>query len=315
MIGFSDRDLQQDTSLWVNRIHPRDRRLFSTAWKKLQEGEKMVSCDYRFTPNKGEKVIWLRDTSVSYRKPHGGIEGVASVYTDISDLKLHRQKSQVANVGEIMRALIHEIQNSLQVINTGVDLLRLDPSASMDSHSAISQTTINGIERTNKAIQELREYFFPPKYQFSTENPGIVLDKVVHQMEKELGHQGVQLRMVRHSSLPLLRLDLKQFRSALVRVMEFSRALLPRGGELQIEAGLREISDKRYVELKVTSSSTTSLEVEEKEVFQPFLCVNKYQVGLGIALARQILRSHGGKIFFRKENPKRGFFTILLEAC
>jgi K+-sensing histidine kinase KdpD len=96
--------------------------------------------------------------------------------------------------------------------------------------------------------------------------------------------------------------------------MEFSRALLPKGGELEIEAGLQEIGGERYVVLKVASSSATSLEVEEKDAFRPFLRVNNHQVGLGITLAHQILRRHQGNILFRKENPQRGLFTILLKV-
>jgi signal transduction histidine kinase len=112
----------------------------------------------------------------------------------------------------------------------------------------------------------------------------------------------------------MVRIDSKQFRSALERVLEFSRALLPQGGELEVEVGLREIDGQRYVELQVASSSATSLQVEEKDVFRPFLRVNNFQVGLGIALAHQILRRHHGKIFFQKENPHRGLFTILLRV-
>ena len=98
----------------------------------------------------------------------------------------------------------------------------------------------------------------------------------------------------------------------LKRVVEFSLALLPHGGVMEISSGRRKIRDRQYIELKVASSSDTSLGLEERDVFQPFLQVNGYQVGLGIELAQQILRRHQGKIFFKKQTPQRGQFTILL---
>lgn len=313
LVGFSGHDFRDDPSLWMSRIHPRDRGLFSTAWKRLQGGEKMVSCDYRFSPNKDEKEIWLRDVSVACKNPQGEIEGIASTYTDISDLKVRHSKSQeeerAENMVGIVDGLVHEIQNNLHVISMGLDLLRLARTAPQDCGAVV-----NGIERTNKSLKELREYFFPPKSQFSTENPAIILEDVVRHMERELNRQGVRLRVIRRAPLPLVRLDLTQFRSALERVMEFSRALLPQGGELEVEAGLQEIGGQQYVELKVASSSATSLDVEEKDVFRPFLRVNNHQVGLGIALAHQILVRHHGNIFFQKENPQRGLFTILLNV-
>jgi nitrogen-specific signal transduction histidine kinase len=107
---------------------------------------------------------------------------------------------------------------------------------------------------------------------------------------------------------------LRQFRAALERVIEFSRLLLVQGGELEVEARLREIRRQRYLELQVITTSANSLKVDEKDVFRPFLRVNGHQVGLGMALAHQILRRHDGQILFQKETPQRGVFTILLSA-
>lgn len=313
LTGFSGQEFREDSSLWMSRINPRDRSLVLTAWKKLQGGEKLVSCDYRFSPKKEAKEIWLRNVSVPYQNPQGGVEGIASTYTDISDLKVRRHRGQEGERGEdvvgIIDGLVHEIQNNLQMISMGLDLLRLSRTAPQDCGAVV-----RGIERTSKSLKELREYFLPPESEFSTENPAIILEEVVGQMERELHRQGVRLRMVRPGPLPLVQLDLKQFRSALERVMEFSCALLPKGGELKIEAGLQEIGSERYVELKVASSSATFLEVEEKDVFRPFLRLNNHQVGLGITLAHQILRRHQGNILFQKKNPQRGLFTILLKV-
>jgi len=313
LTGFSAQDFHKDPSLWMNRIHVEDRDLVSYAWKKLRNGEKMVSCDYRFFPNGDKKEIWLRDVSVSYQNPHGDIEGIASTYTNISDLKATRRKKQkedgAADIVGIIDGLVHEIQNNLQVISMGLDLLRLDRGTLPDR-----EVVINGIERAKKSLRDLSEYFSPPETQFSTEDPAIILEELVRRTEKELDRQRIRVRMVRRGPLPMVRIDSKQFRSALERVLEFSRALLPQGGELEVEVGLREIDAQRYVELQMASSSATSLQVEEKDVFRPFLRVNNFQVGLGIALAHQILRRHHGKIFFQKENPHRGLFTILLRV-
>jgi K+-sensing histidine kinase KdpD len=252
--------------------------------------------------------------SVAYPNSGVGIEGIASVYTDISDLKVPHAKSQeeegrAADAREIIDSLVHEIQNNLHVIGMGLDLLSLAQATPPEYG-----TIVNGMERTNKSLQELREYFFPPEMQCSPQNPAVILEEVVQRAEKEWLHQGVRLQMACRSPLPLVQLDLRQFRSALERVMEFSRVFLPRGGELEVAAGLQEIGGQQYVELKVANPSATSLEVEEKEVFRPFLRVNGHQVGLSLVLARQILHRHQGKIFFHKESPQGGLFTILLKA-
>jgi len=143
---------------------------------------------------------------------------------------------------------------------------------------------------------------------FSMVDPGVILEEIVQHMEKELRRRGIHLRMDRRTPLPMVRLNLRQFRSSLQLVMEFFPVLLPRGGELEIAAGIREIDGEQYVEIGAVSSSTIF------DVIRPFLQVGNHQAVLNIALARQILRRYRGRILFLKENPQRVAFTILLKV-
>jgi nitrogen-specific signal transduction histidine kinase len=56
------------------------------------------------------------------------------------------------------------------------------------------------------------------------------------------------------------------------------------------------------------------LDVDDKDVFRPYLIVNECRVGLTMSLARQILRHHFGKIIFHKEQRNRGVFSILIKV-
>lgn len=314
MTGFSDRDLRQSPYLWTERVHPQDQQSFLTFWKELESGEKRITCDYRFLQNGSKKTIRLRDSSVSLRNPDGRIGTIISSYTDISDLTVKQQEIQEEekpeHVVDLIRPLLHEIRNSLHVISMGVDLMSVDQNTPFGI-----QGVTRGIECLNKLSQELHEFIVPTKSQLSAEQPEILLEDIVHCMERELRRHGVSVRIVGQSPLPVVQLDLAQFRRALKRVIEFCQVLLSDGGELEIEASQQTITGQAYVELKIVSSSALSLEVDEKNVFQPFLRVNGSQIGLGMAIAQQILRRQQGNIFFRKEAPQRGLITILLKVC
>ncbi len=314
LTGLSDDQLQENPSLWMNRIHPRDRSLYVTAWKKLQDGEKMISCDYRFSTDYADKEIWLRDESVPYQNPRGKVEGVISTYTDISDLKASRSRGKekeenFVEIARIMSGAIHEIQNNLQVLNLGLGLIEVNKS-----ESPYTANLYKCIGRIQKMLEEIYEYLVPPESQSSAVNPENVLKEVIRSKENELQEQGVPIRLVCRSPLPAVRIDLTQFHRALGRIMEFSRALLAHGGKLEIEAGLTQIDGEQYVELKIASISPTPIEVEENDVFQPFLRVYRQQAGLSITLARDIIIRHQGKINFRMENPQEGLFIILLKV-
>ncbi len=313
LTGLKNDQLEESPFLWINRIHPRDRGLYITAWKKLQGGEKTVSCDYRFYTNGKTKEIWLRDESVPYQNPQGKVEGIFSTYTDISDLKARRpriekKEREIIEMG-IIKGTIHEIQNNLQVMRLALDLSGQGRTKVHDHLDVVS-----GIERINKMLQQVDEFFIPPELHFSRENLKRVLEDVIRHVEKELKPQGIPIRLVCRSPLPVIRLDLMQIRRALEWILGVSRVFLIHGGKLEIEAGLAQIDGERYVELKIASFSDTPFEVEENDVFQPFLRINRHQIGLDTNLAREIIQRHEGKVFFWKENAQRGLFTVLLKV-
>ena len=157
LLCLTDRDLRKDPLLWMNRMDPRDRNLFSVAWKKLKGGEKKVSCDYRFFSNEVKKHIWIRDVSVSHQSPHGEIIGVTSAYTDISNIKIRRRKSweeeTAAKSAKAIDNLVHEIKNSLQGVSLGLDFLQLQRGEKPEN-----EVVVRCFQRANKLINDLHEY-------------------------------------------------------------------------------------------------------------------------------------------------------------
>jgi signal transduction histidine kinase len=311
MMGFSDRDFSQAQNVWMGRVHPDDQQSFVTFWKELESGEKRLTSDYRFFRNGRKQEVRVRDNSVSLRNSDGRIDTIISSYTDISDLTVKQEGEDTAgHLGGLIRPLLHEIQNSLHVIRMGVDFMSMDQNTPFGIESAV-----RGIECLNKLSEELHEYFVPIKAQVSAEQPEILLKHVVHCMEGELQRHGVSVRIAGEGPLPVVQLDRIQFRRALKHVIDFCQVLVAKGGDLEIEVRQKTIEAQAYVELTILSSSPRSLEVDENTAFQPFLRVNGIQIGLGMAIAQQILRRQQGNIVFRKKTSQQALISILLKVC
>ena len=309
LTGFSDRFFQQSTSLWLSRVHPQDHALISAARKKLRTERKKVTCDYRFLPNKHREEIWIRDVSLPWENGDGKFGGIVSVYTDISTLMAGSTQS-TPDLRKVIEGLTHDVRNYAHAIGAALETVQLTGSLPIQSRQIINQ-----IEEINRLFAELKEYFFPLNIQLSAANAVFLLQDVILKMNDELLRRGIQLNLVHESSLPYVRLDAPQVRRAIQRVLDFSVALLPKGGRVNIKASRREIDDTQYVELQIMSYPADSLEIDEKEVFQPFLQVGKYKAGLSLALARETIYRNRGQISFRKNNPQQALFSLLLEVC
>jgi signal transduction histidine kinase len=306
LLGFCEHDFKQDAALWLERIHPEDRKEFLRAWKSLQAGDTRVSSRYRFQPKNRTQMLWLREVSFLYgsgaEKPN-----VWTVYVEeVPSESFFRGAGQVRN---FVRGLTHEMGNNLQAIRGELDILRFSQAIPNDT----AETIYRGINQVRRLVHEIEEYIFPSSAEAQTEDPASVLAEVIHSREKEMAAHGIRTGMKLEESLPKVPLDL-QFGKALTNVIDFSRALLSKGGELNIEAGVCRQDGENYIELKIVSSSETSLQVEEGDVFRPFASVNGHRAGLSMAVAQQILKRHFGKIVFRKEQSNRGVFSLLIRV-
>jgi hypothetical protein len=307
LLGFSEDDFRQNSSLWTDRIHPQDRSDFLLAWTKLQTGERKVSCKYRFLPKNHTSAIRLTDLSISHSRHGSNALGMWSLY--VEEPKSDDEFTGPYPLRKLLRGLTHDIGNSLQTISGEMELSRWSGSLSAESADTIAR----GVTQIRTLAHEIEEYLFPSTQRPRTEDPASLLTEVIQSKEKEMAAHGIRTGMTVREALPKVPLD-DNFDTALRGVIDFSRALLPQGGELEIEAGMRRREGEKYIELNIASSSSTSLQVNERDVFRPFSNVNGYRLGLSMAVAKQILRRHSGEIVFRKEHSKRGVFSLLIRV-
>ena len=234
-------------------------------------------------------------------------QAVWSLY--LEDQNTGEEVLERSDVRDLVEGLTHEIGNSLQAIRGGVDLLKLAGTLPQDSAGSI----FRGVEHICELAGEVNEYFLPFSRERSWEDTATVIHDIVQSRRPQLAQRGIDVSAVFNGPLPKLLLG-SQFRDAFARVIEFSAALLPQGGALKVEVGPKRIDDALYVELRVINASPTHLGVNENDVFRPYLVVNNYRVGLTLAIAREVLRRHFGKIVFHKEQQNRGVFSILIKV-
>jgi len=307
LTNLSDDYLRADPEAWIERIHPQDRYLFSAAWQRLRESGARESCTYRFFPHADGSYIWIREDAVMRREAAAEAPWVACQYIDVSNER-ESAPNGPATVQGIIGGLLHNVRNHLQTVRMGLDCLERLPAKPEDILPLVT-----GIEQVLAVLKQAGDYFFPSEEKFMMTDAGIVFEEVVRHMEVALQRKNIHLHVEARHDLPLVRIDPMQFRRALERVMEVACALLPKGGELSIETGMKALDDRSFVELKIVAFAADGLTFDTKEMLRPFLRVNGYEVGLNLVIADQIIRRHEGKIVFQKQDAMRGAFSILLE--
>jgi signal transduction histidine kinase len=313
LTGFSDSDFIADPALWIKQIHPEDRAAFTASWSEFRNGKQEISCDYRFFPKGSRTFTWLRELSVLSPHPSHVPASVISTYIEITNLKTSLQKREAelseATHVDILKSLFHDVQNCIQVVRMEIELTEFGFQKKMEA--AKLAKSLSSVDRL---LKELRDYLGANAPRMTIEDLEAILKSILRRMQQQFDRKKVNLRLVRRGPMPPVEVDKQQVRGALEGVLKFCGLLLKEGGDINIEAGQVDVEGKAYAELKVTTTSAGATGLADADAFRAAIRVGDNHVGIGIDLARQILRRYQGDVFFQKESPREGHVIIQMKG-
>jgi two-component system NtrC family sensor kinase len=144
-----------------------------------------------------------------------------------------------------------------------------------------------------------------------------VVDRALDIVDHELEVNHIQVTKTLADDLPPLRLDPNQFEQVLLNLLvNAADAIGPAGGEIYIATELKDVDDRRQVELKISDSGCGIPAGDLDKIFDPFFTTKgeKKGTGLGLAVVWGIIDEHGGSISVQSKPEHGATFTILLPA-
>lgn len=236
-------------------------------------------------------------------------------------------------VRQLAAAMAHEVWNPLTVIKTmvfamGADILPDDPRRA-------DFNVVNGeIDRMERSIRQFLDYTWPPDPVLAP----VRLDQVVAHTVDRLGPkaraQGVQIETSQFLDVEILA-DRMQIEQVFVNLGLNALRAMPAGGKLSVVARTEQvIVNLALSAVPVAVEGATSRAAEDKgtagvgvevadtgagipqdlldRVFEPFAIEGGEGVGLGLAIAQQIVARHGGQVAAHNRPEGGSTFTVTL---
>lgn len=307
-VALAKNDFREYASNWRRKIHRLDRPKFLAVWELLQSQE-AVQCDYRFSPDGSEQDIWLREVSACYRNWRGEAEGLISVYTDISDLKLDPliEAPDLNDHAESpgLRTLAHDVANCIHTISMELELVGLKLQA------PVPVELLDSVNRLQWHMRRLLEFYVARSTEPEDGNFRPVAEDMVRRFQKKLFPLGVELEFSSDEVLPEVRIGAEALCQILEQLVEFYSAQLKDSGKLKME--MRVVVSEGCEQLEVKLSSAAH-EHREGDSVQQFLQIDDRRVGVTTAVAQEILRHHREKIAFAKPSGACGALTIRFDV-
>ena len=313
----------------MNFVHPDEAPdLLATVRHSVTTGEGYAK-KYRLRRADGV-YRWVETRAEPIRNPEGAITQWYVISLDIDDEvraqeaeEALRQASdklakatQAANLAELSASIAHEVNQPLAAIVANSHACERWLSANPPNIERAKITTERIIRDANSAaevVSRIRALFRQSVEQRSSTTLSSVIAEARNLMAEEVARRRVRMDVDVESNLPLIVLDRVQIQQVLINLIRNGiDAMDFAAGDRALAIRVHRMGDVIQTEV---SDHGRGIESPDK-IFEPFFTTKENGMGMGLAICRSIVESHGGRLWAEK-NEHRGatfIFTLPVEV-
>ncbi len=247
----------------------------------------------------------------------GKVTGIAAIGYDVTATVAARRSAEAANTtkDEFLAMLGHELRNPLAPIATALELMRTRPNVGAERERAVIERQVQHLVRL---VDDLLDVSRITRGKVELRREPLSLTEVVGQAAETVSPLFEQRQHALRLSVPDdLRVDADRARltQVLSNLLANAAKYTPNGGHVEVSAE----RDGDEVRIEVRDDGIGIEPGMLERVFEPFAQgrqpIDRAQggLGLGLAIADNLLKLHGGSIKVESAGPAKGStFTVRL---
>ena len=292
---------------WMNAFHPEDRAV--QEWRAAFAAGEPFEREARLRRADGV-YRWFLLRAAPLRDDRGTVVKWYGTTTDIEDHRraeeaLQEAQDKLAHVtrrqamGELAAAIAHEVNQPLTAIvtNANFSLGQLKGStANLDELRTAITEIVNDATRASAVISRIRGLLAKGSPRRMKLDINKVIQEVITLLRNELTRNRVSLRTDFASNLLPVSGDPVQLQQVLINLVvnaiEAMRLYTDRTRDLRI----RSAKNADGILVQVQDSGPGIKPELEDGIFEPFFTTKAEGIGMGLAISRSIIESHGGQL-------------------
>jgi PAS domain S-box-containing protein len=289
------------------------------SWAEMLElgGTRRIEQEHRdplFAFTRNDLKLYFRPRQAHIVDEHGYIQGVVTLLQDVTRFKnLDRMKS------EFIATVSHELRTPLTSLSMGIDILSQEVIGSVNQRQKdLLVAAKDDSERLRKLVKELLDLskLESGKYEMKKEFVDFrrLVTDAVRPLSLPFEEKHIRLELTIPEHLPAFSADSHQLAWVITNLLSNALRYTDTGGKVQLTA--REEKQGLFVTVADTGHGISQENLET--VFDKFVQVKSStettpgSVGLGLAIAREVVEAHGGRIWVESQVGigSTFFFTI-----
>jgi PAS domain S-box-containing protein len=310
IFGFDPAGGAPTREEYLERVHPEDRLKWTGIIERVIVEKADYDHEFRILLPNG-KVKWIRTVGHPVLSNIGDLEGFVGSSTDITELKSAEQEreklrqleadlahiNRVSTLGEMAASLAHEIKQpiaaAITTANSCIEWLSHEPPNLDRARAAAARIDKYG-NRAAQIIDRIRSYYKKSAPQRELLDVNGIVHEMFTLLKGEADRFSVAMRTGLSAELPNIMVDRVQLQQVFMNLMlNAIEAMENSGGELTVT------SQQQGGQLQFSVSDTgVGLPAEKMDqIFSAFFTTKPQGSGMGLAISRSILESHGGQLW------------------
>jgi PAS domain S-box-containing protein len=305
---------------WETAAHPEDVKRYAEKWRAAVASGAPFENEVRFQRAVDAQYRWFLTRAVPLRDARGKILKWYGTSTDIEDRERAKQLqadlahiNRVTTMGELSASLAHELKQPIAatVMNANACFrwLKRD-KPNLEEACAATSRIVKEQNRAAEMIDHLRSLYkkSPPKREL------VEVNEVVHEMvvllRGEANRYAVSMRTDLAAGLPRIMADRVQLQQVLMNLMlNAIEAMKETGGVLTVTS---QHDGNPQLLLSVSDTGVGLPAEKADQIFDAFFTTKTQGSGMGLAISRSIVESHGGTLWAVDNLPRGAKFCFTL---